>query len=171
MAVADVWNQVKLLPCSTERLAVLHGSSTTWFQTSCYCRTKVEFNSINWVRHSSSTMFETGLKYLAQEHNIITLTSSRPRGGLGTCPPPLIFRLKWGQKDWKNFFGDQKNPEPWPLELSPRPAHLPLLILLIKQWRNNLMFKFIMKTTYPRDRTLGSWGCVICFIGCLNTFI
>ena len=25
----------------------LHGSSTTWFQTSRYCRAKVEFNSIN----------------------------------------------------------------------------------------------------------------------------
>ena len=24
------------LPCSTARLAVLHGSSSTWFQTSCY---------------------------------------------------------------------------------------------------------------------------------------
>ena len=26
--------------------AVLHSSSTTWFQTSRYCRAKVEFNSI-----------------------------------------------------------------------------------------------------------------------------
>ena len=33
------------LPCYTER------SSTTWFQTSRYCRAKVEFNSINWVQH------------------------------------------------------------------------------------------------------------------------
>ena len=40
------WNQVELLPCSTARFAVLHGSSTTWFQTSRYCRAKVEFNSI-----------------------------------------------------------------------------------------------------------------------------
>ena len=46
---------------SSARLAVLHGSSTTWFQTSRYCRAKVEFNSINWVRHGSSTTFETGL--------------------------------------------------------------------------------------------------------------
>ena len=46
------------------RLAVLHGSSTTWFQTSCYCRAKVEFNSINWVRQGSHTTFETGLKRL-----------------------------------------------------------------------------------------------------------
>ena len=52
----------RLLPCSTARLSVLHGSSTTWFQTSRYCRAKVEFNSSNWVRHGSSTTFETGLK-------------------------------------------------------------------------------------------------------------
>ena len=43
------------------RFALLHGSSTNWFQTSRYCRAKVEFNSINWVRHGSSTTFETGL--------------------------------------------------------------------------------------------------------------
>ena len=43
--------QVELLPCST-----------TWFQTSGYCRAKVEFNSINLVRHGSSTTFETGLR-------------------------------------------------------------------------------------------------------------
>ena len=49
--------------CSTAKLAVLHGSSTTWFQTSRYCRAKVEFNSINWVRHCSSTTFETGLRF------------------------------------------------------------------------------------------------------------
>ena len=42
--------------------AVLHGNSTTWFQTSRYCRAKVEFNSINLVRHGSSTTFETGLR-------------------------------------------------------------------------------------------------------------
>ena len=40
---------------------MLHGSSSTWFQTSRYCRAKVEFNSINLVRHGSSTTFETGL--------------------------------------------------------------------------------------------------------------
>ena len=44
-------NQVELLPCST-----------TWFQTSRYCHAKVEFNSINLVRHGSSTTFETGLR-------------------------------------------------------------------------------------------------------------
>ena len=43
------------------KLAVLHGSSTTWFQTSRYCHAKVEFNSINLVRYGSSTTFETGL--------------------------------------------------------------------------------------------------------------
>ena len=42
--------------------AVLHGSSTTWFQTLRYCRAKVEFNSINLVRHSCRTTFETGLR-------------------------------------------------------------------------------------------------------------
>ena len=41
-----------------------HGSSTTWLQTSRCCRAEVEFNSINWVRHGSSTTFETGLKLL-----------------------------------------------------------------------------------------------------------
>ena len=47
--------------CSA-KLAVLQGSSTIWFQTSRYCRTNVEFNSINLVRHGSSTTFETGLE-------------------------------------------------------------------------------------------------------------
>ena len=41
---------------------MLHDNSTTWFQTSRYCRANVEFNSINWVRHGSSTTFETGLR-------------------------------------------------------------------------------------------------------------
>ena len=40
---------------------MLHGSSTTWFQTSRYCRAQVEFNSIYLARHGSSTTFETGL--------------------------------------------------------------------------------------------------------------
>ena len=62
----DVWNQVELLPCTTAKLAVLHGSRTTWFQTSRYCRAKVEFNRISLVRHGSSTMFETGLRHLVK---------------------------------------------------------------------------------------------------------
>ena len=33
----------------------------TWFQTSHYCRAKVEFNLINWVQHSRSTTFEMNL--------------------------------------------------------------------------------------------------------------
>ena len=41
--------------------AVLNGSSTTWFQTSRYCRAKVEFNLINWVRHGSSTTLRRAL--------------------------------------------------------------------------------------------------------------
>ena len=41
--------------------AVLHDSSTNLFQTTRYCHAKVEFNSINLVRHGSSTKFETGL--------------------------------------------------------------------------------------------------------------
>ena len=40
---------------------IRHGSSTTWFQTSRYCHAKVEFNSINLIRHGSSTTFETGV--------------------------------------------------------------------------------------------------------------
>ena len=44
---------------STASLAVLHGSSTTWFQTSAAllpCLSRI--SSINWVRHGSSTTFE-----------------------------------------------------------------------------------------------------------------
>ena len=44
---AEYKSQVELLPCSTARLAGLHGNSTTWFQTSRYCRAKVELNSSN----------------------------------------------------------------------------------------------------------------------------
>ena len=36
-------NGKKKLPCSTASFAVLHGSSSTWFQTSRYCR--AELNS------------------------------------------------------------------------------------------------------------------------------
>ena len=53
-----------LLPCSTASFAVLHGSSSIWFQTSRYYRARVEFNSINLVRHGSSTTFETGQRNL-----------------------------------------------------------------------------------------------------------
>ena len=56
-----------ILLCTTAKLAVLHDGSTTWFQTSRYCRAKVEFNSINLVRHGSSTTFETGLNYFVLE--------------------------------------------------------------------------------------------------------
>ena len=52
-------------PCSTAKLAELHDRSTTWFQTPRYCRPKVEFNSINLIRHGSSTTFDTGLIELA----------------------------------------------------------------------------------------------------------
>ena len=55
---------------------MLHGSSTTWFQTSRHCCAKVEFNSISWVRHGSSTTFETGLifggAYLRREINCVS---------------------------------------------------------------------------------------------------
>ena len=40
--------------------AVLHGRSTTWFQTLHYCRAKVELDLINWVQHDCSTTFEMG---------------------------------------------------------------------------------------------------------------
>ena len=39
----------------------LHGSSTTWFQTSRYCCARAEFNLSNLVRQGSSTTFERGL--------------------------------------------------------------------------------------------------------------
>ena len=52
---------------------MLHGSSTTWFQTSRFCRAKVEFNSINLVRHGSSTTLETGLIRIQYDKNWETL--------------------------------------------------------------------------------------------------
>ena len=57
----------------TTKLAVLLGSSTTWFQTSRYCRANVEFNSINLVRHGSSTTFETGLEQANWEQRLSEL--------------------------------------------------------------------------------------------------
>ena len=57
----------------TTKLAVLHGSRTTWFQTSRYCRANVEFNSINLVRHGSSTTFETGLEQANWEQRLSEL--------------------------------------------------------------------------------------------------
>ena len=57
---------------------VRHGSSTTWFQTSRYCRAKVEFNSINWVRHGSSTTFETGLRLLCKDMKYLKITLPFP---------------------------------------------------------------------------------------------
>ena len=62
----------KLAVC-TAKLAVLHGSSTIWFQTSRYCRANVEFNSINLVRHGSSTTFETGLEQANWEQRLSEL--------------------------------------------------------------------------------------------------
>ena len=41
-------------PCSTAELAVLHGSSTTWFQTSCYCRAET-------FKHSLTDIFCFGV--------------------------------------------------------------------------------------------------------------
>ena len=66
-----------ILLCTTGKLAVLHGSSTNWFQTSRYCRAKVEFNSINLVRLGSSTTFETGLNYFVLEGFNIRFDSDR----------------------------------------------------------------------------------------------
>ena len=61
-------NQLILFCCvPRQSSAVLHDGSTTWFQTSRYCRAKVEFNSINLVRHGSSTTSETGLNYFVLE--------------------------------------------------------------------------------------------------------
>ena len=57
----------------TTKLAVLHVSSTTWFQTSRYCRANVEFNSINLVRYGSSTTFETGLEQANWEQRLSEL--------------------------------------------------------------------------------------------------
>ena len=55
---------------------MLHGSSSTWFQTSRYCRAIVEFSSINLVRHGGSTTFETGLREKKQ-----TMLISQQRNG------------------------------------------------------------------------------------------
>ena len=67
---------------------VRHGSSTTWFQTSRYCRAKVEFNSVNLVRHCCSTTFETGLTKLRQRRQWERLQLNRfiwPKQHLCTC--------------------------------------------------------------------------------------
>ena len=45
---------------------VRHGSSTTFETKSSYCRAKVEFNSVNLVRPGCSTTFERGLTKLRQ---------------------------------------------------------------------------------------------------------
>ena len=52
---------------------MLRGSSTTWFQTSRYCRAKVEFNAINLVRHGSTATFETGLSFFLTQVDIQAL--------------------------------------------------------------------------------------------------
>ena len=45
-----------------------------------------------------------GLKYLAQEHNIMTLTSSGSRGGLGHLPPlPLLLDQSEAWRAEKKF--------------------------------------------------------------------
>ena len=40
--------------CPVGFARVLHGSNTTWFQTSRYCRAKGEFDSINLSKFSSA---------------------------------------------------------------------------------------------------------------------
>ena len=45
-----------------QRLPCYTAVTRLGFKTSRYCRAKVEFNSINWVRHGSSATFETGLR-------------------------------------------------------------------------------------------------------------
>ena len=136
----------------------------------CHATAVLKSNLIRSIEFSTAVArrFKRALSILPKNTTLWPWPVANPGEARGTCPPPPIFRPKWGPKGWKKFFGDKRNPEPWPLELSPRPANLPLLI---KQWSNNLMFTFITKTTYPRDRTPGNWGCVISFIGCLNTFI
>ena len=61
--------ETKLSHCCVARWGLLHSSTSTWFQTSRYCRANVKFNLINWVRHGSSTTFETGLS-LAQSASL-----------------------------------------------------------------------------------------------------
>ena len=73
----------------TAKLAVLYDSSTTWFQTSRYCRAKVEFNSINLVRHGSSTTFETGLSLPGQP---LVLQERFSAGDPGHLLPPWAGR-------------------------------------------------------------------------------
>ena len=61
-------SNVVLLPCSAGSTVARQGLpcytavARLGFKTSRYCRAKVEFNSINWVRQGSSTTFETGLR-------------------------------------------------------------------------------------------------------------
>ena len=53
----------------------------TWFQTSHYCRAKVEFNLINWVQHSSSTTFEmnlAGVDYITKNWALAMMLKALP---------------------------------------------------------------------------------------------
>ena len=91
------------------RLAVLHGSNTTWFQTLHYCRAKVEFNSINWVQHGSSTTFETGLIYYCLTH-IAKITSTQLLGiNLPMVHNTLNLIKKWKFRCWLSEVGAFKN--------------------------------------------------------------
>ena len=64
---------------------VRHGSSTTFETKSSYCRAKVEFNSINWVRHGSSSTFETGLR--------VSSSKSKKKGSQGNLLLPISFHI------------------------------------------------------------------------------
>ena len=53
----------------------------TWFQTSHYCRAKVEFNLINWVQHSRSTTFEmnlAGVDYITKNWALAMMLKALP---------------------------------------------------------------------------------------------
>ena len=56
---------------------MLHGSSTTWFQTSRYCRAKAEFNSINCVRYGPDTAVARRLKRASDKLTAFLLRTER----------------------------------------------------------------------------------------------
>ena len=101
----NVWNQVELLPCSTPRLVVLHGSSMTCFQTSRYCRAKVNLIwSIEFGTAVARRLKQALCVWSQEVKNIFyTLLDSTYLGRqtpLGLCLLGMIIKLfqNWSQK-------------------------------------------------------------------------
>ena len=119
--------------------AALHGSSTTWFHTSPYCRAKVEFNSINWVQHGSSTTFETGLNYrsvcnilfeLLLFAELLEFKATTTRGSFKMAPP----------QSWPEF------------KLTNYPGHCVCIIVLSNEYFNQRNLPWIFHKWWPVRR-------------------